>query len=429
MKNKFIKTTITLIIGGFITKILSMIIKIIMTRSISTEVLGLYMMIMPTLTLVISLSQFGLPTALSKLIAEDDTNSKKLLFTILPLLIITNITLMIIIFLMAPVLSEKLLKNKDLYLGIISIALVIPFTSISAIIRSYFFGKSRALPHILANIVDCLIRLMLFTHYLPMISYKSNSYVIAFLILSNVISEVASILVMMLFLPKNINFKKKDLVPKYDYLKSSLSISLPNTASRLVGSVGFFLEPIILTSTLQYVGYTTTYITYNYGVISGYVIPLIMMPSFFTIAISQALLPAISNEYAKNNIKSVKRKIKLAVFLSLIIGFIATFCFISIPKMLLRLIYHTTSGVTYVRILAPIFFIQYIQAPLSASLDAMGKSMDNMQISFISTLIRTSSLYILSLLEIGFWSLIISITLNIFVTMFLTYKKINNYLK
>ena len=43
MKEKFIYSSIILIIGGFLTKILGMIIKIIMTRLIGTEGIGLYM--------------------------------------------------------------------------------------------------------------------------------------------------------------------------------------------------------------------------------------------------------------------------------------------------------------------------------------------------------------------------------------------------
>ena len=42
MKNNFIKSTIILVIGGFFTKILGMIIKIALTRSIGTTGIGLY---------------------------------------------------------------------------------------------------------------------------------------------------------------------------------------------------------------------------------------------------------------------------------------------------------------------------------------------------------------------------------------------------
>ena len=40
-----------------------------------------------------------------------------------------------------------------------AIALVIPFTSISSICRSYFFGKERMGPHVISNLVEDVVRL------------------------------------------------------------------------------------------------------------------------------------------------------------------------------------------------------------------------------------------------------------------------------
>ena len=75
-KSKFIKSTFILLVGGFITKILGMLIKIVMTRLIGTEGIGLYMLIMPTFTLLIAVAQLGMPVAISKLVAEDKRNNK-----------------------------------------------------------------------------------------------------------------------------------------------------------------------------------------------------------------------------------------------------------------------------------------------------------------------------------------------------------------
>ena len=86
MKNsKFVKSTFILIIGGLITKILGMVIKIITTRLIGTEGIGLYMLITPTFTLLIALSQLGFPIAISKLVSEGKNNNKNLIFSIIPL--------------------------------------------------------------------------------------------------------------------------------------------------------------------------------------------------------------------------------------------------------------------------------------------------------------------------------------------------------
>lgn len=423
MKNSLLKSIIILTIGGFITKLLGMITKIVLTRSITTEILGLYMMLTPTLMLIINLSTTGIPTAISKLVADDNYNNKKIIFSILPLTVIINIVIIIVLFLIAPYLSNNLLKNSNLYLGIISIALLIPFINIATIIRSYLFGKNNVLPLTLSNILEQITKLIIFLYLLPIIKYKKASYIIAFLILSNIISEIVEIIVMMLFLPKNLDLKKRDFIPKINYIKDSLSISIPNATTKLINSIGLFLEPIILTSTLHFAGYSSNYITYNYGIINGYVIPLILLPSFFTSTISKVLLPSISKDYSNNNIKKVKNKLKLSIFIIGVISFISTIILLSVPNLLLRLIYHTDKGINYLRILAPIFFLEHLSTPLAVTLEAIGKGKENMIGTLISTIIKTLSLFILSLFRMGFYSLIISIIIStIFNIIYLFFK-------
>lgn len=428
MKEKFIKSTIILLIGGLITKLLGMIIKIIMSRLLGTEGLGLYMLILPTFSLFIGISQFGLPVALSKLVAEDTKNNKKLLFSVIPISLLINIILILVIIIIAPFLANNLLHNKKTYYAILAITTVIPFTSISSITRSYFFGKQRMIPHVVSNITEDIVRLIIMLVGIPFFLPKGIPYTVCFIILSNVISEIASILVLFIFLPRKIKIHKNDLIPSKNYIKESLSIGIPNTTGRFIGSIGYFLEPIILTSTLLYSGYTSSFITREYGILSGYVMPLLLLPSFFTMAISQALLPIVSKEYVKGNKTSVKKKIKLGIIFSLIVGIPATLVFTIKPDFFLKLIYHTTEGTTYMRILAPICLFQYIQSPLASSLDAMGKSKDVMASSTIGMLTRTSLLFILSLLKIGLYGLITAIGTNVIIVTFYTLKKVRESL-
>ena len=84
MKNIFIKSTFILLIGGFITKFLGMFIRIVMSRLLPTNAMGSYMMIMPTFSLLIAISQFGFPTSISKLVSEDKHNSKDIVSSIIP---------------------------------------------------------------------------------------------------------------------------------------------------------------------------------------------------------------------------------------------------------------------------------------------------------------------------------------------------------
>ena len=428
MKEKFINSVIVLLIGGLLTKLLGMFIKIMMSRLIGTEGLGLYMMVLPTFSLFIGIGQFGLPTALSKLVAEKRKNNIKLFFSILPISLFINLLLIITIIIIAPVLANNLLHDPRCYLPILAIAVVIPFTSLSSICRSYFFGKEKMVPHVVSNLLEDIVRLTLMIIGIPFFLPKGLEYAVCYIILSNVISEGVSILVLFLFLPKKIQLKKEDLIPKKDYMKESLSIGIPNTTGRLFGSIGYFLEPILLTSTLIAVGYPSKHITIEYGILSGYVMPLLLLPSFFTMAISQALLPIVSREYSKGNYTSVKKKIKQAITYSLLIGIPVTIFFIIIPELPLKIIYHTTEGTAYMRFLAPICLFQYIQSPLSSALDAMGKSRDAMIATAIGVIIRSSLLVILSLFKIGLWGLIIAISINVLAVTFYSLKKVRYHL-
>ena len=428
MKEKFINSVIILLVGGLLTKLLGMFIKIMMSRLIGTEGLGLYMMVLPTFSLFIGIGQFGLPTALSKLVAEKRKDNIKLFFSILPITLFINLLLIISIIVIAPVLANNLLHDPRCYLPILSIAVVIPFTSLSSICRSYFFGKEKMMPHVISNLLEDIVRLILMIVGIPFFLPKGLEYAVCYIILSNVISEGASILVLFLFLPKKIQLKKEDLIPKKDYMKESLSIGIPNTTGRLLGSIGYFLEPILLTTTLLALGYSSKFITTEYGILSGYVMPLLLLPSFFTMAISQALLPVVSREYTRGNYTFVRRKIKQAILYSLAIGIPVTIFFVIFPEFPLKLIYHTNEGISYMRFLAPVCLFQYIQSPLSSCLDAMGRSRDAMVATTIGVVIRSIFLVLLSLLNIGLWGLIIAISLNVFAVTFYSLKKVRSYL-
>ena len=426
MKNTFIKSTLILIIGGFITKILGMIIKIIITRMIGSSGYGLYALIMPTMILLISLSQLGLPTALNVLIAKN-RNSKKLITAALIISLSIDILIIIFLLLSSRYISINLLKEPKVYYGLISIGLILPFISISNMLRSYFFAKERITPHVISNVLEDIVKLILIILFLPFFLKHGIEYAIAYIVLTNIFSELTSIIGFIILMPK-FNYKKEDIKPNKFDIKSLFSIALPTTGSRLIGSIGFFLEPIIITFVLYKVGISNKYIVKEYGIINGYVLPLILLPSFFTMALSQALIPSVSKNYSKKLYNLVSNKIKQAIICSLIIGIPSTLIFTIIPEIPLKLIYNTKEGINYIKFLAPICLLHYIQSPISSSLQAMNKAKLSFKGTLYGTIIRTILLFILSF-KLGMWALIIATSINIlFVTIYdyISVKKVLN---
>lgn len=418
MKNKFIKSTLILIVGGFFTKLLGMIIRIVLTRTIGTEGIGLYSMIMPTFLLLNSIAQLSLPTALNVLIANEKYNTKNLVFTAMFISISIDFLIFIFLLISSNFLSTNLLNNPKLYFSLLSIGFVLPFITISNCLRSYFFAKQRMFPHVLTNIIEDLIKLLLIIIGIPYFLTKGIEIAVAFVILSNILCELSSIIIFIFLIP-NFKCSKKDLTLNKKNIKELLKIALPSTGSRLIGSIGYFLEPIIITFALLKIGYTNNFIVNEYGIINGYVMQLVLLPSFFTSAISQALIPIISKNYVNKNFKYIKSKLKQAIFVSLLIGIPATIIFELFPDTLLKLLFSTNKGIKYIKVIAPVCLLHYIQAPISSSLQSMNKAKTTMLGTFIGMILRTIILFVFSFLKIGLWSLIIATSINIiFVTLF-----------
>ena len=416
-KSKFIRSTIILMVGGFITKVLGMLIKIVLTRQVGTTGIGIYMLIMPTFMLLISIAQLGFPVAISKLVAEEKFNNKKLVLGIIPISLFINIVILLLIFVFGRFISYNLLNEERTYLGIVSIGFVLPFVSISSILRGYFLGKERMFIHVISNIVEDLVKLAVIVLFIPYFLNIGISETIAFIIFSSIFSELSSIIIFLIFSPKKISVRKSDFVPNKNNVNNILQIGLPTTGSRLIGSIGYFFEPIILTFVLLNTGYSNEFIVNEYGVINGYVMPLLLLPSFFSLAISQALIPVISKSFSNKNIKYVKFKIKQAITISLCIGIPATLIFMFIPEIPLKLIYNTALGINYIKFLAPIFLLHYIQSPIVSSLQAMGKAKLAMKGTLYGMITRTTILFGFSYLKIGIWGLVLAVASNIlFVT-------------
>lgn len=427
MKNKFVKSTLILMIGSLLTKLLGFIIKIIFTRTVSQNEINLYSLIMPTYSLIISLASLGLPLAISNIVAESKTSSKKVLFSIIPISILINIFLMIIIFFIAPFISNSLLNNKDAYYPIISIAFVIPFISLSSIIRGYFFGKQKMLPHTISNVIEQIFRLLIIVLFLPKVLKYGTIVTVSVYILFNILSEIISIIIFLLFLPKNFTIKKDDLKPDIKIVKEILSIAIPTTSSRIIGNIGYFFEPIILTYTLGLVGYSNTFILNEYGVYNAYVLALLTIPSFFILALNTSLVPEISKN--KENKKMIIKRLKQSLGISFLIGLISNLFVYIFTEELLTFIFNTNSGIEYIKFLAPFITFLYLEGPLASTLQALNYAKYTMKVTVVTTILKLLTLFIFSLLHIGLYGLLISEIINIFLVVYLNSKKIIKILK
>ena len=423
--NIFLKSTLVLLFGGIVGKLVGFVLRIIVTRKLGPEGMGLYSLLAPTSALLSVIATLSYPTALSKIISEKSSRTKTLFASIIPLSLIINIFIIVVTVLLAPTLSI-LLKNEALYFPIICLSLVTPFISISSIIKGYFWGKQNMFPYMLSNFIEQVSRLIFITLFIDKFLSLSLTHAISFIILVNAAGEVISQLVMIYFFPKNIKPSINDF--NKDDIKKIMNISIPSTSSKIIGSISYFLEPIVLTNVLMYVGYSKEFIVYEYGVINAYAMSLLLMPQFFTQNMATSLVPELSKYYSQGNKVMCKKRIKQIVLISSTIGAISTFIITLFPKFFLNILYHTTAGIDYIKILSPFTILFYIEYPLINALQALGKSKSAMKCTITSSIVRLISIATLSLLKIGMYSLILSIIINLLLSTYLYSKEIKKVL-
>jgi stage V sporulation protein B len=418
MKNKFIKNTIILILGGFITKVLGMFIKIIMTRNISTFSMSLYTLTIPTYNLFITIVTLSLTISISKLISENKISKQKIMSSSLFISILISLFSTILLFVFIKPIS-LLLHNEKLFYPLLSIILSLPFISISTSIRGYFFGRNKMFIQVISNLLEQVSRIILFLLILPKIN--NDIQAVSFIIGSNMISEIVSIITMSLFLPKE---KIRLSKPDRNVTNEILKISIPNTLQKLLSVISYFFEPIVLTNLLIINGYSNNYISTEYGIINGYTIALLMLPSFFTNAISQVIIPNLSNAYINKEYEYIKTKIKQVLILSLLLGIAYTIIIIIKKELIMSLIYNTDQGIKYINIMAPIFILLYLEGPLNSILQSFNKSKTILLTSIIGIIIKYILMIILSFLKFGIYSFIIPLLVNIVLVVLLNSIKI-----
>ena len=428
MKNKFLRATFILMLGGLITKLLGFGIRIIYTRMVGSDAINLYSLVMPTYSLLLTIATLSLPVVISKLISEQKAKSIKILSNATAITLILNLLVIIIIYFTKDFIAKTLLNDERCSVLLMSMALTFPFVSLSSILKGYFYGKQKMVPHTISNIIEQIVRLFLIFLIIPRLVGIGIVYSVMGLILISIASELSSILTFLFFLPKKFKITKQDLKPDMKTTKDILSISIPTVSGRLIGNIGFFFEPILLTNILLFAGYSMDFILNEYGAYNAYTISLLAMPSFFISAISSSLFPEISKFYYHRNMNMVKKRLKQAVILSFIVGSIFSGFIYLFREPLLQTLYNTTKGAEYIEILAPFFVLFYLEGPLQSVLQAIGKAKTTMFITLAAVITKLVSMSLLSLCHIGMYSLVIAEIIDIFIIVILCVKAIRKEL-
>lgn len=397
MKKTIIRSTALLILVSIIAKILSFLVRILLARTLSESAMNYYTLASPTMVFIITLAQMGIPSALSKVIAQSHTPRKSVKASIL-LSLVNNIAITFAFLFLLPLLAKYVLKQENILPVLYAILPLVPCVTASGLLKGYLYGIQHHIQATSSQIFEELSRILFLLLMFSLNTDISAVHMAQLAMLSVSVGEIVSSLYMLIAM----RIKKSTLsrIPHlFSHLQRKqfdevLSVSIPMTGSRLIGSLTYFLEPIVMVLGLSAV--SAANMIHAYGQLNGYVLPIITMPSFITVTLSNFLLPSFTYHYARGNVKHAKKLFNVIIGCCFLIGIGCSFVCYFYNEEILLLFYHNTRGATILKQLAWPFAFYALQAPLSSMLHALSLSKKTVIDTFLGSFTRILCVFLLT---------------------------------
>lgn len=437
-RQSFIKGTMILLVAGIINRILGFVPRIALPRIIGAEGIGLYQMGYPFLIVILTLINGGIPLAIAKLVAEADAEGnpgkiRLILRVALSITVTLSVGFTVLCVGFARFITEHLFTDERVYYTFLAMSPIILIGGISSVYRGYFQGLHNMLPTALSQISETIIRIVTVLTFSYMMLPYGIQYAAAGAMAGVVVGEIVGLFVLLIQFRSD-RLKQvstnRDLVTKASQFRRLLAVSIPVTASRLVGSASYFLESILIIQSLAIAGIVTAVATAQYGALQGMVIPILLLPTALTYSLSVSLIPSLSEAASNNDMNTVHKRMHQSLKLSLVAGApFAIFMYV-LAEPLCMMIYNNAEVGVMLRMMAPVALFIYIQGPLQAALQALDKPGKALRNTFIGACIKLTLISILaSNPSFGIRGAIFAININIAIVTILHWVSVTRLLK
>ena len=423
MKRKLINSFIILSGSTLITKVFSVFNRMLLSRLLSEQGMALYILVIPTLSLCITLAQFSIPSAVFRLISHPKYNNKKVIISAILICFASCLLIMLSILCFSQIIAHDFLKQDQAYYPLLTMLPFIPLVAISGIIKNYYLGKEDVWTLSVAQLLEEVARII-FTYF--MIKSFVNldmTYLVSIAILAMSVGELASIIYLYFKMHRKVNVTYHPIEYFTDHfiLKDMMNIALPLTGSRILHTCYNFIEPIVLVAILTKLNINESDIHMQYAIISGYVISLLVTPTFFNNVVLRLLLPILNKDIAYRRLRDLRKHVIYGVIVCFLISLPFTLLFYFWGDKCLLFMYNTNNGYDYLKYMSIPFTLFYLQTPLSATLQALNKNKEMFMMStleviieFVCLLILTPRYHVLSVAMVMLIGLFTTLVLSIY---------------
>lgn len=341
-KDNFITQGIILAAASVIVRIIGLVYRIPLARTIGDDGLGAYSNAYEVYNIALLLSTYSIPTAISKLISErEDKKEYQNSFHLLQVGMIfaagIGLAASLFLFFGADFIAETVFKEKDLCTAI-PLKVLAPTIFVFAmmgVIRGFFQGKHTVIPTSLSQIIEQIVNAVVsvlaakfFIHHFSA-SPNISAYGAAGGTLGTLCGAVAAFLFLLFlfggyypYLKKRL---RKDKIGAYEdrafLLRALLFTMIPIILNQTVYSISSFLDSVLLNQIFGQQGVDELARRTLFGRYSSKYRLLTNVPIAIASAIGMAIIPSVVRAHTSKKREELHVKISQAVKLNMMIAF------------------------------------------------------------------------------------------------------------
>ncbi len=363
-KTLFIKNAAYLTASSLILRFAGIIFKVWLASKIGAEGMGLYQLVFSVLVLASAFAQSGMPTAVTRLTAENAQNGKKSIGRILKTAFTINAVMSAVtaaaLILFSDIIARHIVSDNRTALSLKIIGAAVFFIGVSSIIKAYFIARRKASPTAVSGLIEQFFRIgaifILVKYALP----YGLSVTCAAVFAGDTIAEAVSCVYLYLRYRFDFNRLPSGKSSGESQTKKIAAISLPLTASRYINQLLRTAENMMVPRALY--KYSKKGALSLFGMIKGMALPILLFPSVILGAVSTLLVPEMS-EAKENRYKGLVRcAVEDVIHSAAITGILCAALFYAAGYNIGFLLYKSADVGFLLTALSPIVPLMYIDS-------------------------------------------------------------------
>ena len=315
----------------------------------------------------------------------------------------------------APWLGNVWLGDGRTILSLRVLALTLPPIAVCACLGGYFTAVRRVVRTSAVGIGVQFVRIGLCTYLLTLWLPRGVEMTCLALVLGGALSEFCGLIMTVLaYLIDRYRHMRLSMGADCDgsedavSTKKLLGITVPVTLAACLRSGLLTLQHILIPRGLKRSGASWEAALTSYGVLHSMALPVVLFPSAFISSFSGLLVPEVAESIARGDRDRVARLASRLVTPALIFSFGVAGVMGCFGRELGTVIYGSAEAGEYIRILAPLIPIMYVDSTVDAFLKGMGEQVYSMNVNIIDAAVSVLLVWLL-LPRMGLWGYVVAI--------------------